>query len=122
MDWEAAERRHDPATVEGRLWAGLQRLIAARRATRAIHVQGVDRADLDRQRPRLRALPRAGGRARCSSSANFTADPQPMSLGACPRARLRAHRGGFTNPTAAPAEAYHDFIVLAPYQHLWFHA
>ena len=41
MDWEAAARRHDPETVEGRLWAGLRRLIAARRATRAIHVQGV---------------------------------------------------------------------------------
>ena len=40
MDWEAAERRHDPATVEGRLWAGLRRLIAARRATRAVHAQG----------------------------------------------------------------------------------
>ena len=25
MDWDAAARRHDPATVEGRLWAGLQR-------------------------------------------------------------------------------------------------
>src|SRR3954466_7077253 len=34
MDWEAASRRHDPATIEGRLWAGLQRLVAARRATR----------------------------------------------------------------------------------------
>ena len=31
MDWEAAERRHDPATTEGRLWAGLQRLARARR-------------------------------------------------------------------------------------------
>src|SRR6478752_6614548 len=39
MDWEAAARRHDPASVEGRLWAGLRRLIAARRATRAVHAQ-----------------------------------------------------------------------------------
>src|SRR3954468_7297841 len=36
MDWTAAGRRHDVAPVEGRLWAGLQRLIAARRSTRAI--------------------------------------------------------------------------------------
>src|SRR3954447_17287712 len=28
MDWAAAERRTDPATVEGRLWAGLKRLRA----------------------------------------------------------------------------------------------
>ena len=40
MDWEAAERRHDPASVEGRLWAGLQRLVAPAAATRAVHVQG----------------------------------------------------------------------------------
>src|SRR3954464_13792216 len=40
MDWERAERRHDPSTVEGRLFGGLQRLVAARRAARAIHLQG----------------------------------------------------------------------------------
>ena len=59
MDWEAAERRHDPASVEGRLWAGLRRLVAARRATRAVHAQGPDRADLVRQRPCLRPRARA---------------------------------------------------------------
>src|SRR4051795_6301624 len=40
MDWDAAGRRHDPATVEGRLFGGLRRLVAARRATRAVHAQG----------------------------------------------------------------------------------
>ena len=40
MDWAAAERRHDPASAEGRLLAGLQRLVALRRGTRAVHAQG----------------------------------------------------------------------------------
>ena len=40
MDWDAAERRGDPGTIEGRLWAGLRELVAARRATRAVHAQG----------------------------------------------------------------------------------
>jgi amylosucrase len=40
MDWEAAARRHDPASVEGRLWAGMRRLIELRRGTRATHAQG----------------------------------------------------------------------------------
>jgi amylosucrase len=40
MDWWVAERRHDAMTVEGRVWAGLQRLVQARRATRADHAQG----------------------------------------------------------------------------------
>jgi amylosucrase len=40
MDWEAAERRHDPATVEGRLWAGLRALVDARWSTQALHAHG----------------------------------------------------------------------------------
>jgi amylosucrase len=40
MDWEAAERRHDESSVEGRIWAGLRRLADERRATRAVHAQG----------------------------------------------------------------------------------
>src|SRR3954463_2397472 len=40
MDWTAAERRHDPATVEGQLWTGVRRLVAARRASPATHAQG----------------------------------------------------------------------------------
>jgi amylosucrase len=40
MDWEAAERRHDESTVEGRIWDGIRRLAEVRRATRAVHAQG----------------------------------------------------------------------------------
>ena len=107
---------HDPATIEGRLWAGLQRLIAARRATRAIHVQGVGRADLDRQRPRLRALPRAGRRAPARARQLHRRPAAGRPAGA---------ERGFALTEAAgevdgrPLEGYRDFIVLAPYQHLW---
>ncbi|MFZ6003475.1 MAG: alpha-amylase family glycosyl hydrolase [Actinomycetota bacterium] len=37
MDWAAAERRHDPSTREGAVWAGLRRLVSARRACPALH-------------------------------------------------------------------------------------
>ena len=37
MDWEAATRRHDPDTVEGRVHAGIRHLVAARRRTGALH-------------------------------------------------------------------------------------
>jgi len=33
MDWEAAERRHVPGSVEERLFSGIQRLVTVRRAT-----------------------------------------------------------------------------------------
>jgi amylosucrase len=39
MDWEAAERRHDPATVEGRVFAGMRRLVEARRSLPVLHAE-----------------------------------------------------------------------------------
>jgi amylosucrase len=40
MDWEAAARRHDPASIEGRVWRGLLRLVERRRGTPAVHAAG----------------------------------------------------------------------------------
>ena len=40
MDWIAADRRHDAATVEGRVFAGIQRLVQARRSTPALRGGG----------------------------------------------------------------------------------
>lgn len=117
MDWTAAERRHDPATVEGRLWAGLQRLIAARRATRAIHVQGVVEP-LWTGNDHVFGLCREQAGARLLVLGNFSGAPQPVGLGV-----LRER--GFELTEAAgdvdgrPVEHYQDFVVLAPYQHLW---
>lgn len=37
MDWEAAARRHDPATLEGRVFAGMRRLVDARRSLPVLH-------------------------------------------------------------------------------------
>src|SRR4051794_31032843 len=119
MDWEAAARRHDPATDEGRLWAGLQRLIAARRATRAIHVQGVSEP-LFTGNDHVFALCREQAGEALLMVANFSADPQPMSL-ALVRERGFELTGAAVEPDGRSLESYHDFIVLAPYQHLWFY-
>ena len=51
--------------------------------------------------------------------ANFTADPQPMSLNPI-RERGFELTGAVTEADGRSIEAYHDFVVLAPYQHLWF--
>ena len=37
MDWARAERRHNPATIEGRLFTGLSHILARRAATPHIH-------------------------------------------------------------------------------------
>jgi amylosucrase len=109
MDWAAAERRHDPTTVEGRLWAGIRRLIEARRSTRAIHVQG-------RSQPRFTgnehvfALTREQAGERLLVVANFTAVPQPVALDAGDAA---------AEVDGRPLERDSNGVVLAPYQHLW---
>ena len=104
MDWEAAGRRHDPASVEGRLWAGLRRLIAARRATRAVHAQGDGRAVLDRQRPRLRPRREHAGH-RLLVLANFT--PERAGVASA----LASDRGLDVERV--------EHLVLEPYQYAW---
>ena len=95
MDWAAAERRADPATVEGRLWAGLRRLVSARRVTRAAHAQG-------------------------TGEPLWTGSDHVFGL-----ARERAGDGGFElGPAAAEPDGRAlrvegDNVVLAPYQYLW---
>jgi amylosucrase len=118
MNWEAAARRHDHASVEGRLWAGLQRLIAARRATRAIHVQGTVEP-IWTGNDRVFGLRRAQAGERLLVLGNFTADPQPVALSALrdfPLTEAAAEVDG------RPLERHHDTVVLAPYQHLWLSA
>ncbi len=117
MDWEAASRRDDPETVEGRLWAGLRRLIAARRATRAIHVQGVSEP-IWTGNEHVFGLCREQTGERLLVLANFTAQPQAVGLGV---ARDRGFRltEAASEVDGRPLEGYRDFIVLAPYQHLW---
>lgn len=117
MDWEAAERRHDASSVEGRLWAGLRRLIAARRSTRAIHVQGVVEP-VWTGNDHVFGLCREQAGETLLFVANFAAGPQPLSL------EVLRERGFELSPAAAEPdgraiETYHDFVVLAPYQHLW---
>jgi amylosucrase len=113
MDWDAAARRHDPASVEGRLWAGLRRLIAARRATRAVHVQG--RAEpLWTGNDHVFGVWREHAGARLLVLANFSADPQTVARPARPALTPAA-----AEPDGRPLRADGDEIVLAPYQHLW---
>lgn len=40
MDWTAAERRHDPETLEGRVFGELRRLIVTRASLPALHAEG----------------------------------------------------------------------------------
>jgi amylosucrase len=117
MDWEAAARRHDEASVEGRLWAGLRRLVAARRATRAVHAQGRTEA-VWTGNDHVFGLYREHAGDRLLVLANFTAETQQV------RAAVAAERGvgapeAEPAPDGRPLRAEGDFLVLGPYQHAW---
>jgi amylosucrase len=62
MDWAAAERRSDPATVEGRMFAAVQALAAARRSTPALR-SDADTRYLRHHNPRVLAYVRSHPRA-----------------------------------------------------------
>ena len=109
MDWEAAERRHDPSTVEGRIWAGLKRLVEARRGTRAVHAQGRIEP-LWTGNHHVLALHREYQGERMLLLANFTPLDQAVHAGFV---RERGLRPG------PEAETRGDYLVLAPYAFLW---
>ena len=117
MDWAAAERRADPASVEGRLWAGLRRLVAARRATRAAHAQGAAEP-LWTGNDHVFGLLREHAGERLLLLANFTPERQPVGPRRGPRPRLRAQPGGRAR-RRAPGAAQGDLLVLEPLQYLW---
>jgi amylosucrase len=117
MDWAAAGRRGDPATVEGRLWSGLRRLVAARRATRAAHAQG-DGEPIWTGSDHVFGLVRERAGERLLVLANFTDVPQAVRLA------VARDRGFEVSPAAAEPDGRAlrvegDHAVLDPYQYLW---
>jgi len=82
MDWAAAERRHDPASVEGRVFGWLRRLAAVRRETLALRtggdltILGTDNAHVFGWR---RRHPRSGNFV---GLANFAESEQTVDTGA----------------------------------------
>jgi amylosucrase len=117
MDWDAAERRSDPATVEGRLWAGLQRLVAARRATRAAHAQGHGEPFWTGNE-HVFGLLRTHAGDRLLLLANFTPVSQPVALAAV-RDRDVHLDAAAAAPDGRGLRVEDDRVVLEPYQFVW---
>jgi amylosucrase len=117
MDWAAAERRADPESIEGRLWDGLQRLVAARRATRAAHAQGAAEP-LWTGNDHVFGLLREQGGERLLLLANFTPERQPVRLAVVHDRGLELTEDAAA-PDGRPATAQGDFLVLEAFQYLW---
>jgi amylosucrase len=117
MDWAAAGRRHDPGSIEGRLWAGLRRLIDARRATPAVHAQG--RTDpLWTGNEHVFGLEREHAGARLLLLANFSDHPQAVAAAVATDRGFAVHAGG-GEPDGRPLRTYGDTLGLEPYQFAW---
>ena len=101
MDWAAAERRHEPGSVEAALWDGLRELMALRRATRATHARGSARP-LESGNDHVYALLREFAGERLLLLANFSAAEQTVARGF-----VEEH--GFGGGE----------VVLAPYRFAW---
>ncbi len=112
MDWAAAERRHDPDSVPGRLWGGLTRHVTARRSARAVHAQGRMRP-LNTGNDHVFGLRREFAGERLLLLANFTAVPQAVS------ADHGFELGDAARADGRPLETRTGELVLAPYQYLW---
>ena len=117
MDWAAAERRRQPDSVEGRLWDGLRRLVAARRATRAAHVQGAAEP-LWTGNDHVFGLLRSQAGERLLLLANFTPERQPVGLGVVNERGLELTQDA-AQPDGRPVVLEEDTLVLEPYQYLW---
>jgi amylosucrase len=82
MDWAAAERRADPSTLEGRVFAGIRRLGAARRELIALR-GGLESAVFDPGSPHVLAWRRRHPRGGTFVGlANFSAETQGLDADA----------------------------------------
>ncbi|WP_407659941.1 amylosucrase [Litorilinea aerophila] len=116
MDWEKAERRRDPNTVEGRIYQGLQKLVQVRKATPALAGHAMEVVDMGNDH--VFAFVRANEHGRLLAIHNFTENPQPL-----PSNGIRLHGLGYhfrDLVTGLPLELATDGeLTLEPYQILW---
>ena len=90
MDWAAAERRHDPNSIEGRTFEGLSALGAARRAQLALRGGG-ETSLLWTHQPHVLAYRRRNARSGILVVlANFSDDAGAVDVSALTAAGLRA--------------------------------
>ena len=117
MDWAAAARRHDPATVEGRVFAALRGLAQARRTLLSLRSGG--RTDvLPSENRSVLAYTRVHPRsAPFLALTSFSDVPQSVGTGILDRAGLREPR--HVHSTAGTMSTGGGRIELPAWGYLW---
>ncbi|GGJ65791.1 alpha-amlyase [Deinococcus aquiradiocola] len=113
MDWTRAERRSDPGTPEGRMYAGLQALIRARQRLPHLHAS-VESEVFRSPNPAVLFLARRHPLGTLLALYNFSDEAQSF-----PAAALTPHFARARDEiTGAPVDLGRD-VTLAPYGRLW---
>jgi amylosucrase len=110
-------RRRDAATIEGRIYGDLQRLIALRKGNAAF--TGGEMIVMGAGNPHIFAYVRQGAGGRVTILANFTEREQRVSANT-----IRLHGLGYTFTdlvTAQPVSLAQD-LILEPYRFVWLTA
>jgi amylosucrase len=117
MDWTAAARRHDPGSVEGRMFAALRDLAAARRGLLALRSGGSTEI-LPASHHSVLAYRRAHPRsAPFLALTSFSDTDQSVDAGIIDRAGLRDHQ--HVHSTTGKFSPSGDRISLPPWSFLW---
>lgn len=118
-DWEKMERRHDPATIEGRIYQAIGHLVALRKATPAL--AGNQMTVIDVGNDHVFAYARTGaahtGGQRVLVLANFSESTQPIAANELRLYGLNYH---FRDLISGQELLLGDApLVMEPYQVLW---
>lgn len=115
MDWEQAAARHDWQSITGRIFQGIQRLAAARKAAFPLHAEAGSYA-VWTNNDQVFGLLRSSARGRILVLANFSEQPQVAR-------RHRLHEMTFTGPLQNRLDgrvwAEGADLTLEPYEVLW---
>lgn len=114
MDWKAAERRHDPNSIEGRIFGGLSRLISLRKGTPALAGGAMEIVWTSNAHLFSYVRHHAGGRLLVL--ANVTEHEQAVGAD---ELRLHGQSDAFTDLLSGDAVAARETLTLAPYRLLW---
>jgi len=121
MPWSDAERRHDPETVEGRVFAGVRHLVEVRAGLPALHA-AVESAPVDVGSTALLALLRRHPAGSMLQLYNVTDRWQPVTATAV-RERIGGRAGAWHEHVSGFEPSVDDGrLWLAPYTAWWLTA
>lgn len=116
-DWQRYARRHDPTTVEGRMFTGLQRLIAVRKAHDAL--AGHDTTMIETGNPHVLGYLRQHAGQRIVIMANFSEQPQAIRTDLIRVYGLSYTYNDLVSDETIPLTGE---LTLQPYQFIWLAA